>query len=74
MAKYKRDYGNCRDCVVKIRLTQAEYDDLERISMCRKESKSETFRDALRQYSQRFWRYSDNYLAENPDIITVFDD
>ena len=74
MTEYKREYGNGRECVAKVRLSASENDDLERIAWCCNKSKSDIIRDALRQYSQRFWRYSDNYLKENPGIMTVFDD
>ena len=74
MAEFKRDYGSGRDFVAKVRLSPMENEDLERIARCCNKSKSDIIRDALRQYSQRFWRYSDNYLQENPGVMTVFDD
>lgn len=58
-----------RLCIVKVRLTEPELEDLDRISRSLGKTKSYVVRDALKQYSKKFWRYSDAYLEAEPGAL-----
>lgn len=58
-----------RTSIIKVRLTKSEFEDLDRISKSLGKTRSYVVRDALKQYSKKFWRYSDAYLEAEPDAL-----